>query len=239
MSRGASIEFDTEELNQHGFVILPGLISRRAAAELAGIVEGVFEREASGVRPHSVRHIASRVSETRTFAGSPPVASVVMSALGTPGRLVRSILFDKVPGANWKVSWHQDLTIAVSERRDVEGYGPWSLKDGVASVQPPVPILDGMVTVRVHLDDCGPENGPIRVIPGSHRLGRLTPEGIDALVAENPFVVCSCDAGDALVMKPLILHASSPAIAPLHRRIIHLEFATSGPSGGLKWSTTV
>ena len=92
---------------------------------------------------------------------------------------VRAILFDKTPSANWKVVWHQDLTIAVRERGVVSGFGPWSEKEGVVHVQPPIELLERMLAVRVHLDDCGADNGPVRVLPASHRVGRLSGEAID------------------------------------------------------------
>ena len=53
---------------------------------------------------------------------------------------VRGIYFDKRPGTNWLVAWHQDLTLALKERSEVPGWGPWSVKDGVPHVQPPVDV---------------------------------------------------------------------------------------------------
>jgi hypothetical protein len=67
---------------------------------------------------------------------------------------VRAIYFDKTPDSNWNVAWHQNLTIAVRERRDAAGFGPWSVKAGVPHVQPPVELLEHLVAVRLHLDPC-------------------------------------------------------------------------------------
>src|SRR5262249_36630616 len=145
------------------------------------------------------------------------------------------ILFDKTPEANWKVTWHQDVTIAVAARREVEGFGPWSMKAGVIHVQPSAEILEQMLAVRIHLDDCGPENGPVRVLPGSHRLGKLTTEEIATIrvaVNEQP---CIASRGTALLMRPLIVHASSGATRPGHRRVIHIEYANCTLPGGLDW----
>jgi ectoine hydroxylase-related dioxygenase (phytanoyl-CoA dioxygenase family) len=111
-------------------------------------------------------------------------------------RPVRSILFDKTPDQNWAVSWHQDLTIALERRVDVPGYGPWSVKDGVVHAQGPVELLEKMVTVRIHLDDTPAENGALRVIPGSHRHGRLSDEAAEEL-ARQPEAICTANAGDA------------------------------------------
>jgi ectoine hydroxylase-related dioxygenase (phytanoyl-CoA dioxygenase family) len=224
---------DLDDLDALGFAIVRQVVDDTVVASLAEAVQALL---ATAGRPHGLRNVASMVPEVRDLAGSPRVAAIVRSALGGAGRLVRSVLFDKVPGANWKVPWHQDLTIAVDRRRDVAGFGPWSVKDGIISVQPPPAVLEAMVTVRVHLDDCGPDNGPVRVIEGSHRMGRLAPSQIDHLIAEGVIETCTCAAGDALVMKPLLLQASSPAVAPSHRRVVHLDFAAGGLPHGLEWN---
>jgi ectoine hydroxylase-related dioxygenase (phytanoyl-CoA dioxygenase family) len=148
---------------------------------------------------------------------------------------VRAILFDKTPATNWKVSWHQDLTIAVKARRSVAGFGPWSEKAGVPHVQPPAAVLQRMVTLRVHLDACGSENGPLQVIPGSHTRGRLSPSDIERVTRDGPIVTCEVEAGGVLAMRPLLVHASSAARRPHHRRVVHLEFAADDLPSGLQW----
>lgn len=149
---------------------------------------------------------------------------------------VRGILFDKLPGANWKVPWHQDVTVAVRERRDVEGFRNWTVKDGIPHVHPPVEVLEGMVALRLSLDDCTPANGPLRVVPGSHRRGRLPKPEVLRLGHSGPEVVCCVPAGGAVLMRPLLIHASSKAERPGHRRVIHLEFASGILPGGLEWA---
>ncbi|HAV63046.1 MAG TPA: phytanoyl-CoA dioxygenase [Verrucomicrobiales bacterium] len=149
---------------------------------------------------------------------------------------VRALLFDKTPQTNWTVSWHQDLSIAVADRIDTPGFGGWSLKEGVWHVQPPATVLERMLTVRLHLDDCGPEHGPLRVVPGSHRLGRLDADAIAGCRAGTPVEEILCGAGDALVMRPLLLHASSKATRPSRRRVLHVEFAREDLPGDLEWA---
>jgi ectoine hydroxylase-related dioxygenase (phytanoyl-CoA dioxygenase family) len=150
---------------------------------------------------------------------------------------VRAIFFDKVPGANWHVGWHQDRAIAVAERRELPGWGPWSVKAGVLHVLPPAAILEKLVTVRLHLDPCDAANGPLRVLPGSHQHGILTGEQIASLRECIPEVLCTGQVGSAVVMSPLLLHASSPAQIPSHRRILHLEFAPENLLPvGLSWA---
>jgi ectoine hydroxylase-related dioxygenase (phytanoyl-CoA dioxygenase family) len=144
------------------------------------------------------------------------------------------LLFDKTPAANWSIGWHQDTAIAVREKVEAPGFFGWSVKAGVPHVHPPTQILESMITLRVHVDDCGEGNGPLRVIPGSHRHGRLSDEAI-AKRATGPEVICPLQAGGVLLMRPLILHASSPATTPQHRRVLHLEFAADPLPHGLEW----
>jgi ectoine hydroxylase-related dioxygenase (phytanoyl-CoA dioxygenase family) len=171
----------------------------------------------------------------RQLADSPTLRALVDPILGPAAIAVRGILFDKTPGANWKVPWHQDLSIAVAERVDLPGYGPWSVKAGVKHVQPPEAILQNMLTVRLHLDDCGIENGPLLVIPGTHALGILKGKQIDQLRQTSTAVPCIAGAGGAVLMRPLLLHASHSAVAPGHRRVVHLEYAAAVLPPPLRW----
>jgi len=146
---------------------------------------------------------------------------------------VRSILFDKTESENWSVAWHQDLTISVKSKVDVDGYSPWSFKDGHPHVQPPQELLDNMVTLRIHLDDTPSTNGALRVIATSHLLGKISSKSIAEHTsmkqnpnAKNPTeIICDCLAGDVLLMKPLLLHSSRKSSPPERRRVVHFEYA--------------
>src|SRR5207237_89348 len=107
------------------------------------------------------------------------------SLLGRDLVAVKATLFDKTPESNWRVQWHQDRAIAVKERLDVPGYGPWSSRCGSLHVEPPSEVLAQMIAVRVHLDPCDSENGPLRVIPGSHRSGKLSDRQLAAVGMRN------------------------------------------------------
>lgn len=193
-------------------------------AEIAALTSAVAPTlGASGVRG-GVRHVLRDIPEVRTLAESHGMRRIAEAAVGVGAYPVRGILFDKSPDANWKVMWHQDLTIAVRVRREVPGFGPWSEKDGAPHVQPPTDLLRAMVAVRMHLDDCTSENGPVRVLPGSHREGRLSAAQIDAWRQGVPEVECTVPAGGVLAFHSLLLHASSPARVPRHRRVIHIEY---------------
>jgi len=226
----------TQAIATHGWAVTPPRIPQLAIDRVVSALEQYTE--SNSVRG-GVRNLLDASPVVRDLARSEEVRGVAETVLGSQCFAVRAILFDKTPQANWKVVWHQDLTIAVQERAPVSGFGPWSEKEGVAHVQPPVEILERMLAVRVHLDDCGADNGPVRVLPGSHRVGRLSAQAIESWRASQPPVDCLAERGGILALRPLLLHASSPAASPAHRRVMHFEFAADELPSPLSWHSRV
>lgn len=171
------------------------------------------------------------------LARSDVLRALVEPILGKSYRPVRAILFDKTADANWNVFWHQDLSIAVQERKEAAGFGPWTVKSGVQHVQPPSAILEQMLTVRLHLDNCHEANGPLQVIPRSHKQGRMNADTVRAWREDKSPITCVAGPGAALLMRPLLLHASSSATSAGHRRVVHIEYAGMALPDGLRWYT--
>jgi len=167
-----------------------------------------------------VRHLREASNLFDTLSMSDKLLSLIPPGM----RPVRSILFDKTETENWPVLWHQDLTIAVTQEQSVPGYKPWSHKDGSPHVQPPVSLLESMVTIRLHLDDTPSTNGALRVLPKSHLQGKISTKALSEY-DKNEAITCECAAGDALLMSPLILHSSRRSTSPSRRRVIHFEYA--------------
>src|SRR6266705_1926101 len=128
---------------------------------------------------------------------------------------------------NWLVSWHQDTALPLRERRETPGWGPWSLKDGVNYAHAPASALSRVLALRVHLDDSTSENGPLRVLPGTHTLGVLTDDEIHELATRIAAADCLVSRGGVLAMRPLIVHASSKSQSNVPRRVLHIEYAAS------------
>lgn len=220
-------------LRTHGFGIVSPFLTEAEVATAITECESLFAQH--GRRPAGVRGVLSKSEFMSELAAHPDVHAIIAADLGPNAFVTRSILFDKSPDANWDVPWHQDTTIAVEERVDVVGFGPWSVKNGVPHVRPPAAVLDRMLTVRIHFDACGETNGPLLVDPGSHRRGMLG-DAADWEACEARKVACVVDRGGAVLMRPLTMHASRKAVEPSHRRVLHLEFAAEPLSGGLRWA---
>ncbi|WP_226163740.1 phytanoyl-CoA dioxygenase family protein [Hymenobacter terricola] len=147
--------------------------------------------------------------------------------------LTKSIYFDKPAGSNWLVAWHQDLMINVDRRANLPGFGPWTSKPEGISVQPPVAVLENECTIRIHLDDCDATNGALKVVPGSHQRGVVPAAEIAGLTLAA--TSCAVPAGGAMLMKPLLLHASNRSTSDRPRRVLHLEFASVELPTELVW----
>jgi ectoine hydroxylase-related dioxygenase (phytanoyl-CoA dioxygenase family) len=150
------------------------------------------------------------------------------SALGRECFAVRAIFFNKIPKANWHVPWHQDIGIPVKEQRDAPGFHAYTRKEGILHVNAPADVLEGLLVLRLHLDDCTPTNGAMRLLRGSH-----IPPGTGTPVQP------SMQAGDILRMRPLLFHASAHSSTDAPRRVVHIEYAAADLPHGLEWATRV
>jgi ectoine hydroxylase-related dioxygenase (phytanoyl-CoA dioxygenase family) len=171
--------------------------------------------------------------------GHEQFGAYLWSVVGRDLVAVKATLFDKTSDSNWRAQWHQDRIVAVREKMDVGGFGPWSTKLGVAHVEPPTRVLEQMVAMRLYLDECGADNGPLRVISGSHLLGKLGDDAIQKRAARESAVELCVSRGAIVLMRPLLVHASAPARVPSHRRVLHIEFAPAEAISPLQWHTTV
>lgn len=227
-----------ERFAREGFCVAENAIDESTLGELTAALDSIAPAKEANRRRESVygvRHLLQISPVVRSFSESATVRRLAESFLGPRARIVRAIFFDKTPAANWKVPWHQDLTIAVRERKAAEGFAPWTRKAGVWHVQPPVEILEKMTTLRFHLDDADETNGALRVVPGTHRAGRLSAVEIKSAREANKSRLASVKRGDCLIMRPLILHASSAGTAPRRRRVVHFELAADELPNGLNW----
>lgn len=215
-----------DTLERDGYCLLPA-IDPGVLAQIDAATQSIESDDRRGGLREPQRKIEG-LSALVECAGMHASASELLQADANP---VRWILFDKTTGANWLVPWHRDTTIRVRERADVDGFGPWSVKDGAVHVQPPLEVLQRMVTLRLHIDAATEANGALRVLAGTHLCASLDEDGDD----QNADVI-EAEAGRVLAMKPLLLHASSKAAEPKRRRVLHIEYACEALPPPLEWA---
>lgn len=223
-----------DDLDTNGNTIIPGLLSDSEIEKLEQIING------ANIDDPSVRRTQDLFAIRRFFEVVPAAGEIILNAsknlvqelFGKNYFVVKSIYFDKPGGSNWFVAYHQDLTISVNEKADIEGYNSWTIKDNRFSVHPPVEILEKIYTIRIHLDSTDENNGALRIIPGSHKNGIVRGQAVE----KRGEVVCKVERGGAMIMRPLLFHASSRSINSQKRRIIHIELCNIPLPAPLTWA---
>ncbi len=222
---------ERQRLDQDGFALLQGVVAPTWVQRLTARIPD-WHALPSARRRHGATFAVSDLLRADSELGSlleecgvtPRVAEVV----GRPAFPIDALLFDKIPETNWRVPGHQDVIMPVAAAADEDGFSGWTTRHGVTHVQPPVAVLEELVAARLHLDDSSSDNGPLAVIPGSHRFGRL-PDRRLAEFAANDYRSRSAMTGDLLLMRPLLVHRSARATRPLHRRVLHVVYAWRQP----------
>ncbi len=209
-------------IRDQGYLRTLPLFSEKEILSILGLFEGIQIR--GGLR--NVLDIPGILK----LCSDPRIVDLVSGILSPKAFAVRGILFDKTEDANWSLDFHRDTKIAVKRRHEIEGYSGWSVKEGVIHVQPPHAVLSRQIAVRIALDDCDHENGPVAVLPGTHLEGAS--EDVEP-------VLCVRLAGSVLVFSSLLLHGSARATQPRRRRVLHLEFCDARLPEGLEWNWRV
>lgn len=222
-----------DDFDADGFALADVLLTEAECELVARSLPTLTAAGRGGIRHLLTHPIVSRLLLLNGLRRS------LWSTIGRDLVAVNATLFDKTPVANWGVQWHQDRSILVKDRLDVVGYGPWTTKNGTAHVDAPDAVLAQMVAVRIHLDDAGAANGPLRVVPGTHMLGKLDEREIAEAVAGGPTVDLAVARGSVIFMRPLLLHSSTTATSPAHRRVLHIELAPRECISPLEWHTAV
>ena len=224
----------TPDLEKNGFVVVPTFYSKEQLAMIrASAREGLFRVEGAmrSEQVYAVRRALQVMPQLVTSVFSQAFRDLVCSILSKGAFITKSIWFEKPAGGNWFVGWHQDISISVKRRVDAPGYSRWTAKHGVIGVVPPLPILERTLTIRIHLDDADGDNGAVRVIAASHRSGIQPPP-----VFGTEGQVCCVPAGGVMLMRPLLLHASSRSVTSRPRRVLHVELNDMELTGGVEWA---
>ena len=220
-------------LNQKGVEIIEGIYSEREVNEILKLIDTIKSENNFGVREFLTQYpkIAEKVFTKK-------LVKIIKQISPNCNRSIKSIYFDKPPIANWIVNWHQDLTINLMEKKEVNNFKNWRVKNDITIVQPNRELLENIFTIRIHLDDCTKENGALRVIEESHKKGII--EIKRWIKNKNGTVrICEVKKGGIVIMKPLILHSSKRTENRKNRRVIHIEFTDKELPIGLNWKEEI
>jgi ectoine hydroxylase-related dioxygenase (phytanoyl-CoA dioxygenase family) len=213
------VEMDISDL---GFEIEEQVVSARECDALAAqLTEASISSGRAGAR-----HLMSN-NAVKELANDGRLLRIAQGALGESALPFRATLFAKSGAANWLIPWHQDTALPVATSFADPEWASWSRKAGVRYAHAPGWALSRVVALRVHLDDSTSQNGPLRVVPGSHAAGVLTDDRVHDYVKSHDHVTCLIPRGGVLTMRPLLIHASSKAECEVPRRVLHIEYADS------------
>jgi ectoine hydroxylase-related dioxygenase (phytanoyl-CoA dioxygenase family) len=201
-----------------GYGVHPGVLQAAQVAALAATVEQPGDGHAG------IRHLL-RLAGVALLASDLRLINLAAQYIGEWPAPLTATLFNKTSDTNWLVAWHQDTALPVQVRHDDKAWGPWSIKAGQLYGRAPASVLSRVIALRVHFDDSAADNGPLRVLPGTHRLGRLSEEQVSEAserIAAVPLLVA---AGGVIALRPLTIHASSKSTSSRSRRVLHIEYA--------------
>ncbi|KAF2510057.1 phytanoyl-CoA dioxygenase [Flavobacterium zhairuonense] len=182
----------------------------------------------------AIRQFHKEIPETLPFIFNQNLQNIIETNFGKGYFITKSIYFDKPEKSNWFVAYHQDLTISVDKKIEVENFENWTVKQNQFAVQPPKEILEDNFTIRIHIDKTTKDNGALKVINNSHSKGILRIENLD--FEKETETICEVEKGGIMIMKPLLFHASNKTTNNERRRVIHIEFSKQQLPSGLEWS---
>ncbi|SOD15045.1 phytanoyl-CoA dioxygenase family protein [Pedobacter xixiisoli] len=225
------------ELEESGFSIVNDIYTPKEIEQILAVIAAANSDKATFRKSEdlfAIRQFLKEVPEIESLIFNDNLKDLLVDVFNNNAFVVKSIYFDKPEKSNWYVAYHQDLTISVDKKVELEGFGPWTVKQEQFAVQPPLAILKRDFTIRIHLDNTSINNGALKVIPKSHLKGIYRPETIDWNVEKE--AVCEVQKGGVMLMKPLILHSSNRTTNGQKRRVIHIEFSDVELPEAIQWS---
>ncbi|HVY98216.1 MAG TPA: phytanoyl-CoA dioxygenase family protein [Dongiaceae bacterium] len=208
-------------LDGAGFAHLPGAIDAHVLAGLAEIATGI-PSDAGGRR-------WAGVELARLLAN--PILDSLRRTLLPEACVLRIVAFKKDAAANWFVPAHQDRSVPIPSAVPPPGFTRPTRKGNGWQAEAPIALLKSMRNVRIFIDPATQDDGPLEVAPGTHRLGRIEQSAIPAVAGEAEWHPLTGNAGDLVILSPLLLHRSSRARAPRGRRVLQLECVAGDVAG--------
>jgi ectoine hydroxylase-related dioxygenase (phytanoyl-CoA dioxygenase family) len=230
----------SEEINSKGFAIIDAIYSDNEIEKIITEIEKVTQNpnDNSTFRKSddlfAIRQFHKEIPNTLPYVFNQNLTEIIKNNFGENYFITKSIYFDKPEKSNWFVSYHQDLTISVDKKTEIENFENWTVKQNQYAVQPPKEILENIFTIRIHLDKTTKENGALKVLNKSHQKGICRVENIK--IEEEIETICEVEKGGIMIMKPLLFHASNKTTNNERRRVIHIEFSNHVLPSELEWS---
>jgi ectoine hydroxylase-related dioxygenase (phytanoyl-CoA dioxygenase family) len=226
------------KIDTDGFAIIDKVYNEKEINKIISLIENTTENTTENATFRksqdlfAIRQFHKEIPETLDFIFNQNLKDIIENTFGKGFFITKSIYFDKPEKSNWFVGYHQDLTISVDKKMEIENFENWTVKQNQFAVQPPKEILENNFTIRIHMDKTTKENGALKVIKNSHSKGILRIENLEM----KDETICEVEKGGIMIMRPLLFHASSKTTNNERRRVIHIEFSKQELPNGLSWS---
>ncbi|MFH6943934.1 phytanoyl-CoA dioxygenase family protein [Flavobacterium sp. FlaQc-50] len=226
------------KIDTEGFAIIDKVYNEKEINKIISLIENTTENTTENATFRksqdlfAIRQFHKEIPETLDFIFNQNLKDIIENTFGKGFFITKSIYFDKPEKSNWFVGYHQDLTISVDKKMEIENFENWTVKQNQFAVQPPKEILENNFTIRIHMDKTTKENGALKVIKNSHSKGILRIENLEM----EDETICEVEKGGIMIMRPLLFHASSKTTNNERRRVIHIEFSKQELPNGLLWS---
>lgn len=227
----------TKLFNENGYGFIESVYTNSEVSEILKEIE-LSENEGINFRKNNdvfaIRQVLKEIPKLKELIFNETLKSIINEIGDSNYFIVKSIYFDKPETSNWVVPYHQDLTINLVEKKETTGFINWTTKNNQVAAQPPLPFLENIFTIRIHLDDTSRDNGAVKVIPHTHKKGIILMNNV--ILDKKQEIECEVPKGGIMLMKPLTLHSSSKTTNNKRRRVIHIEFSNQKLPNNLQWS---
>lgn len=211
----------TKSFDSNGFAVVDGVLSDDEIIVIERNLAGLGIDKA-GSRNVLINEWCARLAKTLKRH------KIVSSYLPRNAVAVQCTYFEKSSGKNWLVALHRDYSIPVKRQFEASGWSQWSEKEGAFYARPPMDVLESLIAIRVHLEDNTKTNAPLHVVPGSHNTCQNSGTRTECLVRK----------GGIVLMRPLLLHASSKLLEG-SRRVLHFTYGFHSLPDGAEWAYAV
>ena len=217
-----------QEFENHGFLLFSGLFSEDEIAQVRSEVETIAAREGPEVVYESESDAVRMVYGAHRFNDAfhrlsrhPRWLEPAQALMGGPVYIHQSRLNTKAAFQGGPWAWHQD-------------YATWSDRDGLREPR--------AFMVAILLDEANTSNGPLMLVPGSHRSGLIAEaadnhespaytvfqigrEHLTRIVDAGSIKPFIGPPGSVLITHANMVHGSAGNITPWPRRIFYLNVA--------------
>jgi Phytanoyl-CoA dioxygenase (PhyH) len=212
------------ELQIAGFTLARDIVNAESRDRLLRLVtpavgSGAVHHRGGGA--FAARGLLRKLSGLGRLLEACGIDALASAVLGDRAAPLDATFFDKHARANWTVPGHQDRIVAVAAGTARKH----RIRGGIAYAELDAKTLAGLVALRIHFDPTDSETGALCVVPGSHLAG-VMPSGHISNVPLDQYVPYAAGAGDVLILRPLLLHRSSPSRGEGRRRVLHVVYGT-------------